>query len=145
MDLAPLMQEAVKKHKECYLPVVPKRFEKILKFSKVSASGQWQINRYGIREFITHRNLRARQLDMVFLPLVAFDDTGSRLGMGAGFYDVSLAYLKYRKFWRKPLLIGVGFECQKLARIPKEPWDIGLDAVLTEKKIYRCANVGKRF
>ena len=139
------MRDAIKMHKTVYLPVVPKRFEKTLRFGNVALSGQWQINRYGIREFISRRQVRAWQLDAIFMPLVAFDNAGSRLGMGAGYYDVSLSHLRYRRFWRKPLLIGVAFECQKVPHIPAEPWDVGLDAVITEKKIYSYTNAGKHF
>ena len=139
------MGAAIKMHKAAYLPVVPKSFEKNLRFSNVAASGQWQINRYGIREYVSRRHVRAWQLHAIFMPLVAFDDAGSRLGMGAGYYDVSLAHLRNRKFWRKPLLIGVAFECQKVTRIPAEPWDVSLDAVITEKKIYRYTRASKYF
>ena len=139
------MRDAIKMHKAAYLPVVPKRFEKNLRFGNVALSGQWQFNRYGIREFVTRRHVRAWQLDAIFMPLVAFDDKGSRLGMGAGYYDVSLAHLRNRKFWRKPLLIGVAFECQKVRHIPSEPWDVSLDAVITEKKIYSYTSAGKHF
>jgi 5-formyltetrahydrofolate cyclo-ligase len=34
------------------------------------------------------------------------------------------------------LLVGVGYECQKVAQVPADPWDMHLDAVITERKIY---------
>ena len=76
------------------------------------------------------------------MPLVGFDEAGYRLGMGGGFYDASLAYLRRRKTWRKPYLVGVGYECQRIARVPRDPWDVPLDAVLTESRVYRCAGLG---
>jgi 5-formyltetrahydrofolate cyclo-ligase len=52
--------------------------------------------------------------------------------MGGGYYDATLSYLRNREKWRKPYLIGLAFECQRAASIPAEPWDIRLDAALTE-------------
>ena len=71
------------------------------------------------------------------MPLVGFDLNGYRLGMGGGFYDTSLAYLRRRSAWKKPFLMGIAYECQKVETLPRDPWDIPLDAVLTEKKLYR--------
>jgi 5-formyltetrahydrofolate cyclo-ligase len=68
--------------------------------------------------------------------LVGFDHQGHRLGMGGGYYDATLAYLTRRRVWKKPLLIGVGFECQRVERLPHDPWDAPLDAALTEHNLY---------
>jgi 5-formyltetrahydrofolate cyclo-ligase len=75
-----------------------------------------------------------RQLDVVLVPLVAFDADGNRLGAGGGFYDRTFAF---RKRGGKPLLIGYAFDAQRVDRVPCEPWDVRLDAVVTERAIYR--------
>ena len=54
------------------------------------------------------------------------------MGMGGGYYDTSLAYLARRRHWRKPLLVGVAFEAQRVDALPHDPWDIPVDAVMTE-------------
>jgi 5-formyltetrahydrofolate cyclo-ligase len=138
MNLLPLLNQASWQNKACYVPVVPPRFQRRLGFSRLTARPRWYANRFGIEEHWSPRPVRAWQLDLLFLPLVGFDAEGYRLGMGGGFYDASLAYLMRRKRWRKPLLVGVGYECQKVERVPREPWDIPLDAVVTEKAWYRC-------
>ena len=142
MDMLPLLNHALWQRKACFLPVVPQRFQRRLWFTRITAHAhRWYLNRFGIHEHWSPRPVRAWQLDLVFVPLVGFDEACHRLGMGGGFYDASLAYLRRRKTWRKPRLVGVGFECQKVAQIPADPWDMHLDAVITERKIY-CA--GKR-
>ena len=137
MDLLPLLNQALQLGKACYLPIVPQKFQRQLKFSRLTARRSWYLNRFGIHEHWSPRQIRARQLDLLFVPLVGFDEVGYRLGMGGGFYDASLAYLRRRKVWRKPYLVGVGYECQKLAKVPHDPWDMPLDAVVTEKQLYR--------
>lgn len=135
MDLMPLLNRALWLGKPCYLPVVPARFQRLLRFSRLTERRSWYHNRFGIPEHWSPRQLRARQLDLLFLPLVGFDEAGYRLGMGGGFYDASLAYLTRRKAWRKPLLVGVGYEWQKVEKVPHDPWDMPLDAVLTDKRL----------
>lgn len=141
MDLLPLLNHALWLGKSCYLPVVPQRFEKKLGFTRLTARPNWYRNRFGIHEHWSPKAIRARQLDLLFMPLVGFDETGYRLGMGGGFYDTSLAYLGKRKAWRKPHLVGIGYECQKVAQVPRDPWDMPLDAALTERHLYRFAGV----
>jgi 5-formyltetrahydrofolate cyclo-ligase len=67
---------------------------------------------------------------------VGFDGECNRLGMGGGFYDRTLAYLRQRTHWRRPRLIGIAHACQRLDRIDPRPWDIPLDGVATEERIY---------
>jgi len=141
MDLLPLLNHALWQGKICYLPVVPQRFEKKLNFTRLTARANWYQNRYGIQEHWSPRPARARQLDLLFMPLVGFDEEGYRLGMGGGFYDTSLAYLGRRKTWRKPYLVGIGYECQKVKQVPRDPWDMPLDAALTERRLYRFPKV----
>lgn len=75
-------------------------------------------------------------LDLVLLPLVGFDDAGGRLGMGGGFYDRSLAYLARRQNWRKPTLLGLAHECQKVDRLAQASWDVPLAGTVTDKQWY---------
>ena len=131
MDLLPLLNRALWLGKPCYLPVVPARFQRLLRFSRLTERRSWYHNRFGIPEHWSPRQLRARQLDLLFLPLVGFDEAGYRLGMGGGFYDASLAYLTRRKAWRKPLLVGVGYEWQKVEKVPHDPWDMPLSITTT--------------
>lgn len=75
-------------------------------------------------------------LDLVIVPLVGFDARGHRLGMGAGFYDRHFAFLRHRRAWHRPLLVGVAFEVQRIERFTESPHDVPLFGVVTERGIY---------
>lgn len=65
--------------------------------------------------------------DIVIMPLLGFDNRGTRLGYGGGYYDRTLACMS-----KKPLLVGLAFAAQELDRIPREPHDVPLDVIVTE-------------
>lgn len=66
--------------------------------------------------------------DVILMPLLGFDRRGTRLGYGGGYYDRTLAALD-----KSPRLIGFAFAVQELDHVPREPHDIPLDAIVTEK------------
>ncbi|BEV10987.1 5-formyltetrahydrofolate cyclo-ligase [Asticcacaulis sp. DW145] len=75
--------------------------------------------------------------DLILAPLLAFDLQGGRLGYGGGFYDRALDYLRsVNRSNENPLQVwGVAFSAQEVARVPTEPHDQRLDAVLTEQGV----------
>ncbi|HET8898109.1 MAG TPA: 5-formyltetrahydrofolate cyclo-ligase [Rhodanobacteraceae bacterium] len=89
-------------------------------------------NRYGIPEPCAGEPLAIRELDVVLLPLLAFDASGNRLGAGGGYYDRALAFLAGRARPAQPLLIGVGYGFQRVERLADAAWDIPLDYAVTE-------------
>jgi 5-formyltetrahydrofolate cyclo-ligase len=72
-----------------------------------------------------------RKLDVVLLPLVAFDRRGNRLGMGGGFYDRTFAP-RGRGRVSAPRLIGLAHGFQQVAELVDQPWDVPLRGVLTD-------------
>ncbi len=74
-------------------------------------------------------------LDVVLLPLLAFDEKGCRLGYGKGFYDRFLKRLSEKGV--NPCRIGLSFFQQRVARLPADPWDEPLDAIVHEYGIIR--------
>lgn len=137
IDLLPLLNSALWASRACFLPVVPQRHARRLWFSRIGPGDVWYRNRFGIYEHGSRDRVRAQQLDVLFVPLVAFDAQGNRLGMGGGFYDASLAYLRHRRVFRKPKLIGVAYDFQRVTTLPREAWDVPLQAVLTDRAFYR--------
>lgn len=97
-------------------------------------------NRYGIPEpdLAPSSQLSPRDLDVVLLPLLAFDRHGARLGTGGGFYDRSFDFLLDLPRPARPLLIGVGYEFQAQEQnLPSEPWDVPLDMAVTETRLWQ--------
>jgi 5-formyltetrahydrofolate cyclo-ligase len=91
--------------------------------------------RYGVLEPVAPRaSLAPRYLDLVIVPLVAFDSDGNRLGMGAGYYDRCFSFLNTST--RKPELMGVGYEFQRVEHIEPKPWDVPVSKVITECGIH---------
>ncbi len=91
-------------------------------------------NRYGILEpSAIGEPAKANSFDVILVPLVAFDRSGSRIGMGAGFYDRALESLSHQASTR-PFLLGVAHAFQEVNELPSEPWDIPLDAILTDSE-----------
>jgi 5-formyltetrahydrofolate cyclo-ligase len=78
-----------------------------------------------------------RWLDLVLVPLVGFDGRGNRLGMGAAFYDRHFGFLRHRRAWRRPLLVGLAFDLQRVENLPVTPHDVPLWGVVTERGFYR--------
>jgi 5-formyltetrahydrofolate cyclo-ligase len=104
--------------------------------------GELRRNRFGIGEPRGPR-LPWRRLDLVLLPLVAFDAGGGRLGMGGGFYDRTFAALRARRGqWQRPALVGLAHGFQRVAALPREAWDVPLAAVATERRWWGVSPAG---
>jgi len=127
-------------HKKIYLPVLSP-FKSYLYFAPCEADSVFRPNRFNIPEPVCHPSkwVTAWQLDLLLLPLVAFDARGNRMGMGGGFYDRTLAYLRYRKHWKKPVLAGLAHEVQKTDRLDRQSWDIPLNYIITEAQHYSAS------
>ncbi len=73
--------------------------------------------------------------NFVILPLVAFDSNLSRLGMGGGFFDRSLEFLKSKN--SKIITIGLAYDFQRFeANLPNDKNDQRLDFIVTEKLLF---------
>ena len=126
----PLILMALKRGVEVYLPQVPARGRQLI-FIQFDQYACWGNGKHGIPEILHGKTCLPRQLDTVFMPLVGFDDSGTRLGQGGGYYDATFAFRRNRQHWKKPRLIGLAFACQRLDSLPKEPWDVRVDDVLS--------------
>jgi len=71
--------------------------------------------------------------DLVIVPVVGFDRSGTRLGYGKGHYDRAIAAMHARG--HHPPLVGIAFALQEVDTISREPHDIGLDLIVTENEI----------
>lgn len=78
------------------------------------------------------RRVLRGECEAVLLPLLGFDRHGTRLGSGGGYYD---RWLQGPRLGRRPLYLGYAYALQELEHIPREPWDVALDAVITEQGV----------
>ena len=133
-----LLRAAQRRGKATYLPVLSAWPRTKMAFQRVRPGEKLKPNRFRILEPRVNvaRQRKAWALDLVLLPLVGFDETGGRLGMGGGFYDRSLAYLARRKSRRKPTLLGLAHECQKVEKLDQASWDVPLQGTVTDRKWY---------
>ncbi|MFW2373423.1 MAG: 5-formyltetrahydrofolate cyclo-ligase, partial [Gammaproteobacteria bacterium] len=106
-----IIEAAWRTGKQVFLPVLPPMGKSLL-FAPFRPDSELIPNRFNILEpAVAHRDwIRARQLSLILLPLVAFDSTGNRLGMGGGYYDRSLQFTRHRKQWHSPHLIGLAHD-----------------------------------
>ncbi len=124
-----------------HLPVLRPLTHNALWFVHYHAGTPMVTNRFGIAEPCTrHGAHRARRtpawaLDLILMPLVGFDDDGQRIGMGGGFYDRTLAFT--RGSGPRPRLIGLAHDCQRVERLPVAPWDVPLDAIVSDRRVVR--------
>lgn len=136
LDLEPLMSAALFRGVTLFLPKIPDRGRRLW-FSKLGTANRWSHHpRYGIAEY--HGPvLRAHKLDVLFVPLLGVDEEVFRLGQGWGFYDATLEFRRRQLHRRRPLLVGVAYDCQRVARVPRDPWDVQLDYLVTESGLHR--------
>jgi len=132
-----LIQELWSKNHAIYLPIIHPFNSTNLLFQKYEKTSPMKANRYGILEpkLNCSEVCPVSQLDILLLPVVAFDSIGNRMGMGGGYYDRTLSSY-YRDKWPVPKLIGLAHDCQKVERLPTEAWDVPLQAILTPTTFY---------
>ena len=136
IDPLPVLEEMMARGRRGYLPVLFATRRPRLRFAQYYHDELLQRGKYGIPvPFHDRRKLiNPVELDWLLMPLVAFDESGNRLGMGGGFYDASLASRSHRGQWRRPALIGLAHEFQRVDSLNVDSWDVPLDGILTDRK-----------
>ncbi len=141
INTTPLIEMLFNDGKKVYLPKLKPIKPNRLWFMPYQQNAKLLNNRLGIPEVDLTVNyaIAVSKLDVILMPLVAFDLQGNRLGMGGGFYDATLAHLsglKKANLQHKPLCIGIAYQQQLVNQLPTENWDIKLDGVLTQDNFY---------
>lgn len=147
IDPEPIARQLWKMEKHCFLPVLRPDKRKDLWFVEYTPDALLTKNRFGIPEpdFRSQHRMSAQLLDVVLMPLVGFDRTGARLGMGGGFYDATFAFKQKlsagnKTSTGKPVLIGLAHACQQVDALATDTWDIPLFAIATDKEIILTHN-----
>lgn len=131
-SIDPFIQTCADKKRSFYLPVL--NGQELL-FSLYQWGDALNKNTFNIPEPAKSQPLPAKKLDLVLLPLVGFDSSGNRLGMGGGYYDRTLSFLLEKPPKKRPLLIGIAYSLQHVENLQRQPWDVPLDAVITENGV----------
>jgi len=132
----PILDWCLKMQFSPYLPVVGSlgQHDKRLRFVPIFQHKLITIptrnHNLGMKQNHHRRLLWADELDVIFCPLTAVDSFGTRMGMGGGFYDTTLAK-SYRARAKKPLKIGWCYDFQRTATLVRAPWDVPLDGVIS--------------
>ncbi len=131
ISLTPLWRSAEAAGKTCYMPVIIPQHKTLL-FLPQSLQTPHKKNKFQILEpdIPHHHAIALKNLDLMIVPLVAFDTHGTRLGRGAGYYDHTLAHE------RPTCLLGAAYEFQQQPTLERAAWDIPLDGIVTEKNTY---------
>ena len=133
-SLAPLVETARRQRKRLYVPVLRGL---TMRFAELEPGATLAANFLGIMEPKLGARIDPRELDLVLTPLVAFDDRGVRLGVGRGYYDRTFKFLRHRSHWRRPKLLGVAYELQRIAPLTPSSWDVPLWGAVTEAQVRR--------
>ena len=138
LDPAPLLERAMAVGKQVYLPVLPNNSQAPMVFAPYQPGTVLKPNRFGILEpdVPAGQLLLPQRLDLALTPLVAFDVSGTRMGMGGGFYDRTFTFRRNPAHLCKPHLLGLAYEFQKVSTLIRQPWDIPLDGIATEQALY---------
>lgn len=131
IDTQPLIDWLWQQGKSVYLPVLHPFSKGHLLFFHYTPNTRMKLNKYQIREPILDIRLvkPVNELDLVCTPLVAFDNTGQRLGMGGGYYDRTLNRWHNERLGPQPL--GLAHDCQQVDSLPFEAWDVPLPEIIT--------------
>ena len=134
VDTALILNLLQGKDKEVVVPKIidPEQLQHIL----LTDQTPFQKNPLGIPEPVSGIQIEPSKIDVVFVPLLAFDNKGNRIGYGKGYYDRFLARCK-----PECIKIGLSFYEVEQDSFPMEATDIPLDYCVTPEQLFRFSNV----
>jgi len=138
IDTRPFLQAALERGQDIWLPLSVPQERKIIP-NRYTGDEVLRQGAYGIWEPdpALAEPVDLARLQAVLVPGVAFDPRGGRMGYGAGYYDRFLAQIS-----QPLLLIGCGFSCQVVERVPMEPHDLRMHVIATENGLIDVNTTG---
>ena len=134
IDLTLFIEQAWRDNKKIYVPII-NRDAGTMDFVRYTPDAPLKINCFDIPEPSPQQPIALAELDLLILPLIAFDAHCNRLGQGGGYYDKYLECYAHLK--KRPATIGVAYEKQKIPAVPLEAWDVPLDQIISETTTYK--------
>jgi len=129
IDILHIFKELEMKGIQLCLPSIKKNNE--MDYYSWSTKNLLKLNKYGIPE---PEQIKKVIPDIIFVPLVAFDNRLFRIGYGGGYYDRYIGKISNKK---NLLKVGIAHSCQKINRVPTNNYDMKLDIIITEKYTLR--------
>ncbi|BCU65450.1 5-formyltetrahydrofolate cyclo-ligase [Acinetobacter bouvetii DSM 14964 = CIP 107468] len=131
-----IMQYCFAQGKAVYLPMICNMNQR-LSWVHISQhqyfSQRFSHHPLGMKEPMSSRGLHVSKLDLLIMPLLACDAHGTRIGMGGGYYDKTLASAP-----QHPFRLSLAHHFQLISEtLPRESWDQPLDALLTPQALLR--------
>jgi 5-formyltetrahydrofolate cyclo-ligase len=132
VDTMPLIRHLLEKGVRVVVPII-ERETRTLRLSCLEDPGNLVISTFSVPEPIGNEiPVCGEDLEVIIVPLLAFDRAGHRLGYGAGYYDRFLSsYPRAKK-------IGAAFSCQEIRSVPTDDNDVAMDIIITEREIISC-------
>ena len=126
-----LIRQATASGKQLVLPMVQADRQGLALYGIDDLERDLAPGYHGILEPQPHstRMVVPESLDLAFVPGIAFDLRGGRLGYGAGFYDRLLSQLP-----RDIPTVGLAFDFQIIPRLPLQPHDVMLEAIVADSR-----------
>jgi len=131
ISTAKIITESCNLGREVYLP----RTAPVACFVRWRIGEQLVRGRSGMMEPCGGSQLPNNLSAVAFIPVVGWDETGMRLGRGGGYYDRILTHQN-----GGILRVGLAYEFQRCPEIPRDPWDVPLDYIITEQRVIRCGD-----
>jgi len=134
VDARPAIQTALAQGKQVFLPFIDPESDACLRFAPYTIDSVLIDNRWGIPESAVKQRDAARlasELDIILMPLVGYDTFKNRLGMGGGYYDRTLAFMRQKNNDVRPYCLGLAYAFQAVEHpLPIDPWDVAMDDVI---------------
>lgn len=134
-----IRDDALKSHKKLFYPKLGDGEN--LALIRVESAGELKPGRYGILEPIGEKAMAKEDQErlVVFVPGLAFDSQGNRLGRGKGWYDRVLKLLG-----DGPTFVALAYELQIVEQVPAKEWDRKVHHIITERRIIDCGDAPSR-
>jgi len=132
VDVRLVIERGWRANKRIFVPITRNSSEMF--FREIRPDSTLVRNSMSIWEPESGDSVSPRALQLVLTPTVVFDSSNHRIGMGGSYYDRCFSFLRHRRTWLKPKLVGVAFNCQKVEKISPNIWDIRLYRTISEAK-----------
>jgi 5-formyltetrahydrofolate cyclo-ligase len=132
VDTRFILEAAFNAQKKVFIPVLSEA--RTLRFAPYTQQAKLKMNCYGIPEpdCADDKLSGLSEMNLLIIPMTCFDKNCNRIGMGAGYYDRTLAQVSSHK----PARIGLAYELQHVESTFPQAWDMPMDMVVTEQRIY---------